>query len=303
MNIESIASDRIREFLIKFVSYGKRKVAVDIHELSLIELIFSHDQPSSWMLVEAIAVDINIQIGKINRWKEIKSDDEINLMYIQWMASVTSQFDNPFYYTMQKLYEMPIAKMSDIGSASVNNLKNIKDSNLLEQDMRVALEELIEMVEKENFQTILAKQSDLSPLAILLEMNREQMVELSFEEQVKWFGKAMLKDYFNLLLSQDIADEIKNPSKVSMPAISKIEWLGTQKELGELFVELERKKFISEVTPTMKKTISLIFDKAKSISQVMKPTEAIPGEKTYDGIYTKGYRPIFSKISANRKYK
>lgn len=79
--------------------------------------------------------------------------------------------------------------------------------------------------------------------------------------------------------------------------VEKIEWLGTQKQLGELFLELERKGWIKE------KKVSLIenyFTKSNSMSQVLKPSQDTgTKQKLYSGIYTKNYKPVFADIKIN----
>ena len=74
----------------------------------------------------------------------------------------------------------------------------------------------------------------------------------------------------------------------------KIEWQATQKELAELFLELKRKGFISEI-PT--KLIKQYFTKSNTIEQVLKPVQdPKTKDNSYEGIYTSAYRPRFDTI-------
>jgi hypothetical protein len=98
--------------------------------------------------------------------------------------------------------------------------------------------------------------------------------------------------------SNDIGFDIEN----------KINWLGTQKELGELFVELLQKGWIAEINA---KKIQALFSKSNTISQVIKPSgQLIPDEQgnkklenQYEQIYTAKYQPKFDTIRKNPKKK
>lgn len=74
--------------------------------------------------------------------------------------------------------------------------------------------------------------------------------------------------------------------------IEKIEWLGTQKELGELFLILKEKKWIKEINPIL---IKKCFSKSDTIQQILKPS-LNKDSSVYDGVYTKTYKPKFDLI-------
>lgn len=77
----------------------------------------------------------------------------------------------------------------------------------------------------------------------------------------------------------------------------KIEWLGNQKQLAELFIELHQKGWIGEI-PT--KLIKQYFTKSDSIHQILKPSQdPKTKEKKYEGTYTKSYKPRFDAIRQN----
>lgn len=76
--------------------------------------------------------------------------------------------------------------------------------------------------------------------------------------------------------------------------IEKIEWQGTQKQLAELFIELNRKGFLDEI-PT--KLIQRYFTKSDTIQQTLKPSQdKRTKENTYDGVYSSKYKPSFDSI-------
>lgn len=79
--------------------------------------------------------------------------------------------------------------------------------------------------------------------------------------------------------------------------LEKIEWLGTQKQLAELFVELEKKGWVKE---KKSKLISKYFTKAGTIFEILKQSgidsEGLPD---YPNIYTKTYSKCFRDIKSN----
>lgn len=85
--------------------------------------------------------------------------------------------------------------------------------------------------------------------------------------------------------------------------VVQIEWLGTQKELAELFIELKKKGWISDFIAD---TIKECFTKSNSIQQVLKPhhdKKSKTKEPTYEGVYTPEYEPQFFGISKNKNPK
>jgi hypothetical protein len=101
--------------------------------------------------------------------------------------------------------------------------------------------------------------------------------------------------YLNNLL-----DELENPQpQLQLTNLEKIEWQGTQKELAELFVELEKKGWIKEKKA---KLISQYFDKANTIFEVLKTTGFDEdGTPFYSNIYTKAYKPSFKEVKLNAR--
>ena len=82
-------------------------------------------------------------------------------------------------------------------------------------------------------------------------------------------------------------------------SLTPIRWLGTQKQLAELLVELEKKGWIEKPTYD---TIKATFTNSNSIQQVLKPSQnSKTKEKTYEHIYTAKYTPSFYGIKENKK--
>ena len=77
-----------------------------------------------------------------------------------------------------------------------------------------------------------------------------------------------------------------------------MEWKGTQKQLAELFVELQKKGWIEKIESN---TIEQSFTNTKSIKQYLKPfVDKSQGYKsTYEKLYSKEYSPQFTSIKEN----
>jgi len=136
-------------------------------------------------------------------------------------------------------------------------------------------------------------------------MLREQG-ELISKEKLQGFPDIISKRIFTDIPNEIIGLEDSNDIKLDIEG--KINWLGTQKELGELFVELLQKGWITEIDA---KKIQALFSKSNTISQVIKPSQQIiPDEKgnkklenQYEQIYTAKYQPKFDTIRKNPKKK
>jgi hypothetical protein len=94
-----------------------------------------------------------------------------------------------------------------------------------------------------------------------------------------------------------VAKTLQNPTS----HIEKMEWLGTQKELAELFVELYSKGWISELSAN---SIQRTFTKSETIHQVLKPDQDKQTYKNqYSQIFTPKYVKVFSGIKKNNRSK
>jgi len=98
------------------------------------------------------------------------------------------------------------------------------------------------------------------------------------------------KNYINSKLN-----EISKPENEQKTiTFDKIEWLGTQKELAELFIELKKNEWIKEFKYS---AIKACFTKSKTIHQVLKPiTDPKTKEETFEIVYTTKYDPKFYGI-------
>lgn len=82
---------------------------------------------------------------------------------------------------------------------------------------------------------------------------------------------------------------------------TQMEWLGTQKQLGELFVTLLQKGYIKEIEPNK---IKSAFSNSNSIQQVLKPSyDKIEKVFDYDQIFSKRYSPKFDLTKPRKKSK
>lgn len=134
------------------------------------------------------------------------------------------------------------------------------------------------------------------------------------KEQKDIISKEKLQELLPLL-SKKLFVEIPNDSTVieqpsnndvKINSETKINWLGTQKELGELFVELSKKGWIDEINA---KKIQALFNKSNTIHQVLKPSQQLMPdddgnkklENQYEQIYTTKYQPKFDTIRKNPK--
>lgn len=91
----------------------------------------------------------------------------------------------------------------------------------------------------------------------------------------------------------DLYQEKREPVKV----IEQMEWLGTQKELAELHIELEAKGWVKK---SLVKTVKAAYTKSDTIHQVMKRNESARyGDTEYDQVFTPKYKPMFYGIKQN----
>lgn len=97
-----------------------------------------------------------------------------------------------------------------------------------------------------------------------------------------------LKDKINNLISPFTNTNTINNNK-------RIEWLGTQKQLGELFIELKKNGFIADWNYA---TIKSCFTNSNTIHQILKPDDK--DFHAYHQIYSAQYEPKFDGIKPNK---
>lgn len=93
--------------------------------------------------------------------------------------------------------------------------------------------------------------------------------------------------------------QTSQPTERPGKQLNKIQWLGTQKELAELFIRLKAKGWIADFEP---ETIKDCFTNSNSIQQYLKPgdyTDELGG--TFDQVFTSEYVPKFHGVLSNPK--
>jgi len=114
-------------------------------------------------------------------------------------------------------------------------------------------------------------------------------IEMGYESRVQYFERKIEDFKLNF---PEFMPAAKSKS------LNKIQWLGNQKELAELFVELQRKGWIEKFE---NETIQDCFTESNSVPQYLKPgTDTKTGEHTFENLYT-GYSPQFYGIKENPK--
>lgn len=106
------------------------------------------------------------------------------------------------------------------------------------------------------------------------------------------------------IIPENSISKVKLYEKISPDILAdhpsqKMVWLGTQKELAELFVELKKREWIKEINY---KAIQASFTNSKTIAQILKPaTDPKTKIDTFDQIYTSNYKPKFFAIKEREK--
>ncbi|XWW47050.1 hypothetical protein JYG30_06270 [Fibrella sp. USSR17] len=121
---------------------------------------------------------------------------------------------------------------------------------------------------------------------ILERLKEENSVEVTFN----YFAEM----YALQGLVSDITESLDS-KKPPLGDLKQIEWLGSQKQLGDLFVTLVDKGWIAEIPAYQ--TIKAAFTQSSSIEQILKPSrDKKLGIAEYEQIYTSSYRSPFDKI-------
>lgn len=131
------------------------------------------------------------------------------------------------------------------------------------------------------------KASDLYEAIVILtkKTNKNELVKIN--ERVSTFvGYFYFSEY--LIKQNEVLDE--SEIELNYLDIERIDWLGTQKELGELFLELKKKGWINTVESNL---IKKSFTNSDTINQILKPSL---NNSNYEGVYTKNYKPKFDLV-------
>lgn len=107
------------------------------------------------------------------------------------------------------------------------------------------------------------------------------------------------KDTCNKILNSIEKESSEIKKKKNINPLKRINWLGTQKELAELFIELKKKGWIEKFEYD---TIKNCFTESNTIHQVLKPGfDPDNYQRTYNQVYTSQYSPKFFGIKKNPK--
>lgn len=122
--------------------------------------------------------------------------------------------------------------------------------------------------------------------------------DITFEDKIETtnlFLKSITEKETTIPLEQ-------NTKVATAPTYDKIQWLGTQKQLAELFIELQKKGWIEGIKYD---AIKKCFTKSNTINQVLKPSinSSNGYDPEYDQVYTTNYSPSYYGIKENPKAK
>jgi len=96
---------------------------------------------------------------------------------------------------------------------------------------------------------------------------------------------------------KELTQPPKSDNISSVANFEKFEWLGTQKQLVELFIELQRKGWIPEINTD---AVQACFNNTDAIKQYAKPHfDTKQNKPLYSEVYTKTYKPNFKQIAQN----
>jgi len=100
-------------------------------------------------------------------------------------------------------------------------------------------------------------------------------------------------------LLNEIKLQLKEADSEQPKSINRMQWLGTQKQLAELFIELKRKGWIVDFEY---EAIKGAFTKSNTIHQILKPGQDRDTKiLEYDQVFTETYAPQFFNIIDNPK--
>ncbi|POY34692.1 hypothetical protein C3K47_18825 [Solitalea longa] len=202
----------------------------------------------------------------------------------------------------------------------VNYLKNLKrhltelDEELLQtRDTVVILQSML--IEGKNWRSIIPQLKEMkvniTEDALLKEL--EEIDILSFiDSQIGYSYKAISLVYDIITL------ELGVPSSYGLNPVLptyKLRWKGSMRQLTELFIELQRKEWIStiedkRIEPAVRNIVSL-FDiqrtrlpeeeqEYQSMSEILKGTISELGKRHHQRLYSEHYQPVFNKIKKNK---
>jgi hypothetical protein len=200
-----------------------------------------------------------------------------------------NEVTNTLYNKLLKDYNKQITKASDKNYTHLQLEKDFADQyRIIQNEYAPYNWETLNKIED------VLKRSRISDLTIVLKVifknNNSKKITEVYRAVSSFFGYYK----FSRFISEQYT-MVQKKDEIVTHAQNKIEWLGTQKELGELFITLKQKGWIKDFTP---KFIKNNFTKSDTIDQILKPS--LNNEKgNYEGIYTKSYRPKYDTIREN----
>ena len=238
-----------------------------------------------------------------------KSSDEKIVFALEKVNTTRAKIENDLFYKFFNLMNQHPEKIFQIVAFNLQNLDNVSFAVFDERKEQghAAITALLKHAYDGN------KDSHKKEFKDLLDSFKSQGIQShalagalssKFENYEHRFLYVLFYFYYEQqflsFLSKKMT-ELNQPQPNTEKAESifeKYEWLGTQKQLAELFLELEGKKWVREKKPHL---IKAYFTKSNTIEQVLKPTQdSKTKERMYLGIYTPNYRPSFDTIKLNK---
>lgn len=232
-------------------------------------------------------------------WSRVDNTEKINYLKNK-IESIRVRLENDMIKLIHTQFSQPLYQIIKAAKTYTNSKDSMKF--ILSDSSQFESNEFYELIKKSFFEENKLNSDDFNNLISILEKQGDESKMLvaalkSDDFMTSFMTMIYYIDYeykFLGFLKKTIA-EITNPQIVQIKNhLEKIEWLGTQKELGELFVELKSKGWINEIK---KDLITKYFTKADSISEVLKPATDKGGKPTYERIYTKAYKKAFNNIA------
>ena len=216
MQNQRIMPDLIKAFIEKASNIPDLKDESVLSEKTLIEFIYKMTSPRNEILLDNYLQTNGIELDKINRWKGVKANVELNEMYKEWMESLTKRSNEPFFAFMLSIYDAKLNDLPAIIEKSQTGIENplfgdFKEATEIEK-FKSTFSNLTDfMNSKDGVNTI-----DFEPIIKFTGLNQVALKGLKPDQQLQLIGLALLEHYFDHLLFLDLKDEFfkqKNDGK------------------------------------------------------------------------------------------
>lgn len=239
--------------------------------------------------LKVIALD-NFELKRSELGMKISSTENVN----DQLIVINKELDSA-----KAIVEQPVAK-------EYIDLSLIEDTEAAIEHLRLQNAKTTEEHEKLKFLSVFRSTFGMSREQGLEYMNKffSRDIDTIIEDlQIFVVNIWTWKLYYSLLLylrrglgDQMLAEEYGTLQQAT-DNIQRIEWQGTQKNLAELFIELQAKGFINNIDA---RAIKGAFTKSDTIEQILKPAQKKnTGEDykpSYEHVYTFKYSPKFDGI-------